>query len=454
MNLLLVSTYELGRQPVHVASPAALLRRNGHHVAVLDLAIEPMSPEILDEVDAVGISVPMHTAKRLADELTAEIRDREPTMPIAHYGLYAGAGDTDSDVVSIAGEYESGLESWLASIDSGAPMAHNPLAKSKFAVPDRTGLPQLTSYARVETESGTKLAGAVEATHGCRHRCRHCPLPVVYDGRIRAVSPDTVLADIDGLVDSGAEHVTFGDPDFFNAPAHNLAILEAAHKSHPELTFDTTIKVEHLLRHRDRLADLVDMNVLFVVSAFESVDDWTLGVLDKGHSRSDMELLIETARGVGLAIRPTWLPFFPWTKPGDVAGIFGFISDHDLVGATDPVQMAIRLLIPRGSLLEDHPAVRPYLTAYNSKMLSWDWEFEHQETEGLFMELADVAAEASGCGLETTETLSRMAGVVGQIADLAFDTKPATFVPRLTESWFCCAEPTAEQGSLVQIRPR
>jgi len=40
MRVLLVSTYELGHQPLHVASPAALLRRVGHDVRCLDLSVE------------------------------------------------------------------------------------------------------------------------------------------------------------------------------------------------------------------------------------------------------------------------------------------------------------------------------------------------------------------------------------------------------------------------------
>ncbi len=36
-------------------------------------------------------------------------------------------------------------------------------------------------------------------------------------------------------VDAGAEHITFGDPDFFNGPAHALAIVEAVHREFPRL---------------------------------------------------------------------------------------------------------------------------------------------------------------------------------------------------------------------------
>ena len=82
------------------------------------------------------------------------------------------------------------------------------------------------------------------------------------------------------------EHITFGDPDFFNGPTHALRIVEALHAAHPALTYDVTIKVEHLLQHRDLLPRLRDTGCLFVTSAVESLDDRVLAILDKGHTRA------------------------------------------------------------------------------------------------------------------------------------------------------------------------
>ena len=66
MRVLLISTYELGHQPLHVASPAAALRRAGHEVRCLDLSVQPWDAGALQWTQAVGFSVPMHTAMRLA----------------------------------------------------------------------------------------------------------------------------------------------------------------------------------------------------------------------------------------------------------------------------------------------------------------------------------------------------------------------------------------------------
>ena len=460
MRVLLISTYELGRQPVHLSSPAARLRAKGHDISVLDLSVGELDEDHVSGVDAVGISVPMHTATRLARLVADRIKAQREDLPIALYGLYAGVAVRDEhapiDAV-FAGEYEPDLVAWLESIADGREtrVASSRTGRSEFLVPERRGLPGLDSYARLEFGGETRLAGAVEASHGCRHRCRHCPIPAVYDGRIRIVPKEVVLADIDQLVASGACHVTFGDADFLNAPRHSLDILRAASATHPELTFDATIKVSHLLDHSDMLADLAEMNLLFIVSAFESVDDPTLEVLDKGHTVDDMSRVVELVRSAGMFIRPTWLPFVPWTEPAHVVDLFRFVDRHDLASSIDPVQMSIRLLIPKGSLLEDHPVVVPHLRAYDPTRLTWEWEFSNPETDLLQKELEKIASDASDCGQALSETLGEMRSAVARLTGEPLGTSSSSGdpAPRLTESWFCCAEPTQSQVVTLGIGP-
>src|SRR5688572_16782919 len=137
------------------------------------------------------------------------------------------------------------------------------------------------------------LDTSVEASHGCLHRCGHCPIPVVYDGRIRIVPEDVVLADIEALVATGARHVTFGDPDFLNGPQHSRRVVAAMHERWPELTFDCTVKVEHILRHSQIWPEFADAGCLFVVSAFETVHEETLIRLDKGHTAADAAAAVQ-----------------------------------------------------------------------------------------------------------------------------------------------------------------
>ena len=109
------------------------------------------------------------------------------------------------------------------------------LARQKFIVPERAGLPALARYAHVVMPDGSeRVAGYTEASRGCKHLCRHCPIVPVYNGAFRIVERDVVLEDIRQQVAAGAQHITFGDPDFFNGPAHAMAIVEAMHREFPQ----------------------------------------------------------------------------------------------------------------------------------------------------------------------------------------------------------------------------
>ena len=87
----------------------------------------------------------------------------------------------------------------------------------------------------------------------------------VYNGRFRIVQREVVLEDIRRQVAAGAQHITFGDPDFFNGVGHSMQIVETLHREHPGLSYDVTIKVEHLLRQdelRRNGCEAVDVGAL------------------------------------------------------------------------------------------------------------------------------------------------------------------------------------------------
>ena len=426
----------------------------GVEVHCLDLSVEDFDPGSVSRYDAVAFSVPMHTAMRLAVVAARRIKAVEPDMPVAFYGLYADVGreqtlGTVADAL-LCGEYEPALVAWATQGEGNGSVLVE-LGKTGFIVPDRTGLPSLDRYARLERDGDALLAGAVEATHGCRHRCRHCPIPAVYDGRLRVVGNEPILADIDQLYRLGARHVTFADADFLNAPAYSMGLLREAHEAHPDLTYDVTVKVEHILKHRDLWPEMARLGVLFVVSAFESVDDRTLQILEKGHSTADMLDAIDVLSEAGIHLRPTWLPFVPWTTPDQIADLFEFVDQNGLAGAVDPVQMAIKVLVPEGSLLLQREEMQPYLRHFDADALTWLWEFESPETERLQKELDRIAAAASDCKEESSITLREMRSVVGSIVgrDLGEMVPFDGSAPRLSESWFCCAEPTVGQATAV-----
>src|SRR4051794_451290 len=74
MDVLLLSTYELGHQPLAVARPAAHLLAAGHRVRCQDLAVDRLDEALAREAALIGISVPMHTATRLGVRLAERVR--------------------------------------------------------------------------------------------------------------------------------------------------------------------------------------------------------------------------------------------------------------------------------------------------------------------------------------------------------------------------------------------
>lgn len=475
MRILLISTYELGHQPLHVASPAAALLKQGHDVSCVDLSVEPWDPAVLDGIDALAISVPMHTAMRLAVQVAERAREIHPNLPICLYGLYAG-NSHDTTVGSIvdrviSGEYEPALLSWVASVgrdgsassvttgpteltepaDDRAQIIH--VGRGHFNVPARHLLPPLGKYARLAVGGTERLVGYVEASHGCAFNCKHCPVPTVYGGRIRIVDADTVLADIDQLVESGATHITFGDPDFLNGAQHSRRIVAAMHDRHPDLTFDCTTKVELILRYRDLWPEFAAAGCLFAISAFETVNDEILEILDKGHTRADMVEATEILRANGIEVRPSLLPFTPWTELNDLVDLMDFVAEHDLIGNVDPVHYSIRLLVPEDSLLLDSPAMTRHLGGYDAQALTYRWTAVDERTEILQNQIAAIVEEAAANGSPIAITYAAVRAAVRDAAGLCCEnqTVDESMItasqerPRLTEAWFCCAEPTEMQ---------
>ena len=454
MRVLLISTYELGHQPLHVASPAAALRRAGHEVRCMDLSVQPWDRGALEWAQAVGFSVPMHTAMRLALSAGRRARREHPELPICFYGLYATVSrelvERELAARAIAGEYEPALTAWvdeLAAPWAPAPAAGRPiihLQRGTFDLPARELLPGLERYARLAVGGEERLVGYVEASHGCVHRCRHCPVPTVYDGRIRIVQAETVLRDIEHLADMGARHITFGDPDFLNGRRHSLAIVRALHERRPELTFDCTTKVEHVLEHTEVWKEMSAAGCLFVVCALESVNDEILARLEKGHTTAEAVLALDLLREHGIEMRPSFMPFTPWTAPRDVLEIVDFVAAHDLVANVDPVQYTIRLLVPEGSLLLEREDLREHLGPYQASRLSYPWRSADPAADRLQCRLSALV-EQSAAGHEAMGlTFARIRAAVREATGETGGPEPEAIPigstegrPRLTEPWFC-----------------
>ena len=427
MKVLLVSTYELGHQPVHLAVPAGELRARGHDVRCVDLAVDPWDPVLLEGIDKVGISVPMHTATRLAQDVLADI-----DVPVAQYGLY---GRPPFD-----GEYLASLLDWFDGTTVRRSVPGRGVDRRKVAtLPARDLLPPLDRYAQLAVGDERLLAGAVEAGRGCISRCRHCPVPAVYDGRTKIVAVDDVLADVAQLVDLGARHITFADPDFLSGPHHARRVIDAMHGAFPSITFDVTTKIELVLRHEDLWQPFADKGCLFAVSAVECVDDDVLRILDKGHTAADAVRAVTLLRSHGIEPRPSLMPFTPWTTRASLVALARFVDELDLAGSIDPVHWSIRLLVPDRSLLLDEPLLQTHLTGFDAELLGHQWRSADPAIDDLQREIAMIV-EASG-------DFADVCSAIGAPEPQSWT--PAAERPHLTETWFCCAEPTTVQRSVV-----
>lgn len=261
-----------------------------------------------------------------------------------------------------------------------------------------------------------------------------------------------MLEDIRRLVASGALHITFGDPDFLNGPGHSLAIVRAMHQEFPEVTFDFTAKIEHLLKSRGLFPELAASGCLFIVSAVESLSDEVLGHLHKGHSRKDVFEALDILRQAGVVLRPSWVAFTPWTTREDYLDMLEFVEQEGLVYHVDPVQYAIRLLIPPGSALLSQGAIQPFLRELDQANFYYRWEHPDPRMDELHQCISQVIEEAAKQEEDAAVTFTRIKrltlGTLG-IADVTGGPGSPPLesqrVPRLTEAWFCCAEPTSGQ---------
>ncbi len=510
MNVVLISTYELGHQPFGIASPAAWLQAAGARVMCLDLAVQSFAPELVEDAGLVALYLPMHTATRLAGPVIEQVRALNPRVHLCCYGLYAPVNEPFLRGLGIqtilGGEFESGLLSLyrrIAEVDEGrrtkderrrtkderrrtkdegrmtkdegrttnderrmtnnerrttndtmlSSIVHRPssqseprisLAKQVFLAPDRNGLPALTAYAHLDLADGhQRTVGYTEASRGCKHLCRHCPIVPVYGGRFRVIQRDVVLEDVRRQVAAGAQHITFGDPDFFNGPGHAIPLVRALHAEFPDLSYDVIIKVEHLLKHADLLPVLRDTGCVLVTSAVEAVDDAILERFDKHHTRADFARAVGLLRATGLALNPTFVAFTPWTTRASYLDFLRAIWELDLVEHVAPIQYAIRLLIPAGSRLLELTDVRALIGPFAEAALAYPWAHPDPGMDQLYRDVMR-AVRVRRSRHEAFQAVWRLAKAAlatpTQERDdfVTSQQRPARKpIPRMSEPWYC-----------------
>ena len=474
MNVVLISTYELGHQPFGLTSAAAWLKREGADVALQDAAVQHLDKDELAAADLIGYYVPMHTATRIAAQFIPAIKAHNPRAHVVCFGLYAPMNESYLRKLGVdtilGGEFEEGLaalyrrvraslQGALSGDEAPSPdkeeiASHTALAMTEsqpepiislarldFLRPDRHTLPHLSKYAYLIRTDGQcpRVGGYTEASRGCKHLCRHCPIVPVYGGQFRVVPSDIVIEDIDQQVNSGAGHITFGDPDFFNGPGHVIPIVEKVHQLWPHLTYDVTIKIEHLLKYQRWLPLLRETGCAFVTSAVESIDNRVLEIFAKDHTRDDFFKVVELFKAHGLILQPTFVAFHPWMTLTDYVALLETIAQLDLVEHVASIQLAVRLLIPAGSKLLDRADVRSSVGEFDAAALVYPWAHSDPRVDQLCEQVLLIIKDGQDKEQSRSEIFDRVwqtaceaAGENRTRPDFAHQP-----VARLSENWYC-----------------
>jgi radical SAM superfamily enzyme YgiQ (UPF0313 family) len=420
-----------------------MLRRAGHSVSCVDASLDQVAPGHFSRANLIAFYLPMHTATRLAVPLIRQARVLNQAAHICCYGLYATPNAEYLHSLGVqavvSGEFEQALVDLACRLEAGTDGSTDALVRLdriRFMPPDRQGLPELARYAAFVDGGDKRVAGYTEASRGCKHLCRHCPVVPVYEGKFRIVPADVVMDDIRRQVAAGAQHITFGDPDFFNGPKHASKIVESFHEEFPHLSYDVTIKVEHLIRQRGLVNLLSRTGCRLVTTAVESVDDAVLEKLAKGHTRADFIECVEICRTAGLPLSPTFIPFTPWTTRQGLLDLLELLLELDLVESVSPVQLALRLLIPAGSRLLDLDDVRRVVLGFEPSALVHRWHHPDPVIDQLAGELLALAASWQKTGASRGQIFAKIwERIAGTPFDFALPARAT--IPYLTEPWYC-----------------
>ena len=427
-------------------------------MSCFDLSLQKLDPEILEHAGLVALYVGMHTATRIAVQALPRVKQLAPKAHLCVYGLYAPMNEALLRALGVGtvlgGEVEPALLALCRRLRiNGYPMTQcEPvisLAKVNFEVPDRSGLPKLSRYARLVLPDGsTRIAGFAEGSRGCKHLCRHCPVVPVYQGKFRIVQADVVMEDIRQQVEEGACHISFGDPDFFNGPTHGMRLARALHAAFPDVTFDATIKIQHLIDHAELLPELRRSGCLFITSAVEAVDDDILRFLDKNHTSRDFGRAVALTREAGIALAPTFVAFTPWTTLEGTIALLERLVELQLAESVPPVQLTIRLLVPAGSYLLKLPGFKEKLKTFDPGLLGYPWDHADPRVDRLQREITAWVARSEQDGVARRDVF---AGIWRMAHEAAGRPAPrlagnlGSPIARLSEPWYCCAEPTDQQ---------
>jgi len=158
---------------------------------------------------------------------------------------------------------------------------------------------------------------------------------------------------------------------------------------------------------------------------------------------------LRLCREAGIFLAPTFVPFTPWTTLEGYVDLLRTLVRLRLVEAVPPIQLCIRLLVPEGSYLLQLPGFREMIEPFDAKLLGYPWRHTDPRVDALQQAVQACAAQGDRQGRSRSD-------IFGQIWRLAHDAlgieapqlasaDSGEPVARLSEPWYCCAEPTEQQ---------
>jgi hypothetical protein len=175
----------------------------------------------------------------------------------------------------------------------------------------------------------------------------------------------------------------------------------------------------------------------FVTSAVESLDNTVLGKLDKGHTRADFLEAVALTRAIGLPLAPTFIPFHPWTTMESYREFLRTLAALELSTQLTPIQLAIRLLIPEGSLLLELPEIRRMVGLFDARALYYPWRNADPGVDALCGRIQETIKREEKRRTPRAEIFRQIweMAEAGEFPDIPLASRAT--IPYLTEPWYC-----------------
>jgi hypothetical protein len=179
--------------------------------------------------------------------------------------------------------------------------------------------------------------------------------------------------------------------------------------------------------------------------------------LAKGHTGADVSSALDILAAAGIAVQGTLVAFTPWTTLDDYLFLSDFIRARGLEENFRPVQMSVRLLVPPHSVLAEAPDAAAWLGPLEAANFGYSWRHADRRMDELHAAVSALVAGAEARGEPARVTHAQIAALAYAAAgreppaSRSEDFPGGAIMPRLTEDWFCCAEPTPSQSQLIQL---